>query len=320
MDRYLLKKKSSSTKTPLATLSERKGSGLLSVDTSTSTVAIEYDKETPSTEFAGVKELLDKIQEIRNGGGGELCVKHVTPADFSRIIKARSEDDKYRLFFSAAHRLLIVTVPSHPHERATAMIDCRINDATRDMGLRSEIWNERSATFTNTTEHPYAGSSEGDATFTPVLPNRDVRTWPSLVVEVGYTESMAHLRTKADWWLVTSGFEVKVVLLVKLNAPHGHIRIETWKGVSDERPGATMTRVHETASCHPDCIHTVTVSRRPGVSSNDNARVDPNSYTVASGTLRVGFAELFLREPRSGEYDIVFDEEFLKDLAARTWR
>lgn len=232
-------------------------------------------------------------------------MERVTSADFSRIIDKRSEDNKCRLFFSAAHRALIIAIPSGPHEQATGYIVSRIDKAVWDMGLQNGILKQGAKTFTNLAGQPYAGSSEGDASYTPILANGKVRPWPSLVLEVGYTESMGHLRMKADWWLVTSGFDVKVVLLVKLTARHGHIRIEKWKGISNHRTGATTTRSYETASRQPGCVQTVTISRS-GIGNEDDARLDRSSYIVARGTLRVGFTELFLRELGPGEYDIVF--------------
>lgn len=57
---------------------------------------------------------------------------------------------------------------------------------------------------------------EGDSCRKPRSQRRSPTAWPTLVIEAGYSQSTRKLRHKARWWLETSNFGVKIVLLAKL--------------------------------------------------------------------------------------------------------
>lgn len=282
----------------------------------TPSMASTDDPEAPSIKFNGVQNFL---LAIRNTSGDALRVKEVSTADFARIFATRSESDKYRLFFFEDHRLLIVTLPSGPHERAQAEMQFHITSETRNMGLRKELHCEAHKTFTPASGHPPGGSGEGDSTFTLRSPTGVFAAWPSVVLEVGFSHSIAMLRMKGRWWLEASDYAVQVVILVKFFQSESLILLEKWKAVvGNDRPGATTTRTSESRNRQPGCVQTVTISR-PGVGDTDSARLDQNSYVVVSGPLKLDFAELFLRDPGPGEHDIVFDDESLIEMAIGAW-
>lgn len=287
-----------------------------STATTPSSMASTDDPEAPSIKFDGIQNV---FLAIRNTSGDALCVKEVSTADFARILATRSESDKYRLFFFEDHRLLIVTLPSRPHERAQAEMQFHITSEARNMGLKKELHCEPHSTFATASGHSPGGSGEGDSTFTLRSPTGVFSAWPSVVLEVGFSHSIAMLRMKGRWWLEASDYAVKVVILVKFFQSESLILLEKWKAVvGDDRPGATITRRSEGRSCQPGCVQTVTISR-PGVGDEDLARLDQNSYVVVSGPLKLDFAELFLRDPGPGEHDIVYDDEFLIDMAIGAW-
>jgi hypothetical protein len=60
----------------------------------------------------------------------------------------------------------------------------------------------------------------------------------------------------------------------------------------------------------PGCVQQVRISRT-GVGTGDVARLDPKSYTVVGGPLRLAFSELVLRDPGPGECDTTFEDEVL---------
>lgn len=288
-----------------------------STATPPSSTAVDDDPETPFIKYNGLQNL---FLAIRSTSVDALCVEEVTTAIFSQILDTRSEGDKFRLSFFEERRLLIVTIPSRPHERAQADIQYHIAYAIRDMGLRRELRCEAHATFRPASGHSPGGSGEGDSTFTPVSSSGAMADWPSLVLEVGFSQSMAILRMKGKWWLEASDYAVKVVILVKFHQSQGSIKMEKWKGVvAENRPGATTTRASESRHRQPACVHTITISR-PGVGNTDPARLDQSSYVVVSGPLRLDFAELFLRDAGPGESDIVFDDDELKEMAIGAWQ
>lgn len=113
---------------------------------------------------------------------------------------------------------------------------------------------------------------------------------------------------------------MRVVILVKIRAQQGTIAIEKWKAIDTSgRPGAATTRARAASAREPVKVEEMLASR-PDVGGRDANPLDPDSYVVARGPLRLGAAELFLHDPRPGEYDIVFDRDVLVDLAIRVWQ
>lgn len=83
-----------------------------------------------------------------------------------------------------------------------------------------------------------------------------------------------------------------------------------------DRPGATGTRA--AAALRPECVQFIGISR-PGVDPHSGARLDPGAYVVAGGDLRLGFAELFLRDPGPDERDVISTEQMLRGIAVLVW-
>lgn len=274
----------------------------------------EDDLSTPSIIYSTTKDLFKAIAAVQRASGDALRVEGVTPEIFGRILDTRSESQKFTFFFSEPHQLLIVTIPSGPHEHAALAISQHIYINIWQMNLQRDIINSASELFGSAPGQQPKGPGEPDGSWTPTLPSGDLPPWPSVVVEVGKSHSIAVLRLKATRWLIQSSYAVRVVILVKIGPQQG-ITIEKWRGVEQEgRPGAMATRASAAAACKPSCVQTVRISRT-GVNVGDMARLDPNSYTVVRGPLRLAFAELFLRDPEPGEYDIIFEDEVLQNLA-----
>ena len=275
----------------------------------------EDDPSTPSITYSTTTDLFKAIAVVQRASGDALRVEGVTSEIFGRILNARSESQKFTFFFSEPHQLLIVTIPSGPHEHAALAISQHIYINIWQMNLQRGIINSASELFGSAPGQQPKGPGEPDGSWTPTLPSGDLPPWPSVVVEVGKSHSMAILRLKAARWLIQSSYAVRAVILVKIGPQQGIITIEKWRGVESEgRPGATTTRASAAATREPDCVQTVGISRT-GVGTGDMARLDPNSYTVVRGPLRLAFADLFLRDPEPGEYDIIFEDEVLQNLA-----
>src|SRR5205807_9959366 len=67
-------------------------------------------------------------------------------------------------------------------------------------------------------------------------------SWPTIVLESGYSQTLQSLRSKMRWWFSASDHEVKIVLLVKFfhNRTPPHILLEKWTEVSPA--GQAVTR------------------------------------------------------------------------------
>jgi len=97
------------------------------------------------------------------------------------------------------------------------------------------------------------------------------------------------------WWFSASNYQVKIVLLVKLDPSSEEIIMETWQVAQGE-----------TTSTEPSCSQVITVSGGPNADTPDS---------VSGGPLRLDFELLFLRAPREGEGDIVLPVDVLQLLA-----
>ncbi|KAM5361229.1 hypothetical protein ACJZ2D_013245 [Fusarium nematophilum] len=151
-------------------------------------------------------------------------------------------------------------------------------------------------------------SSEGGATFLPhSLP--DETSYPTLVIETGYTFTWNSVRAKARWRFGVSKCGVKIVLVVRMVKEEHSITLEKWKIVPapemPPRPGVT-TRAQArerdalaAARCLLSLVHTIAINRKPGAVV-DISRHDPEShkfYDVVGGDLRLEFEDLMLQPP-----------------------
>ncbi|PUU73772.1 hypothetical protein B9Z19DRAFT_1068723 [Tuber borchii] len=74
---------------------------------------------------------------------------------------------------------------------------------------------------------------------------RDAETaWPTLVIEVGDSQSLAGLHRDAEWWLVHSKGLTRMVILIKLTKPPSplNLHLEQWIMMKDESKTETRTR------------------------------------------------------------------------------
>ena len=80
---------------------------------------------------------------------------------------------------------------------------------------------------------------QGDEAIKPVT--RSLETdWPSLVTEVGYSESLQMLRFDAEWWLKYSAGQTKMVIIIKIKRNPNAIKLECWEMYRD--PARRVTR------------------------------------------------------------------------------
>ncbi|KAG0133094.1 hypothetical protein HOY82DRAFT_605166 [Tuber indicum] len=69
-------------------------------------------------------------------------------------------------------------------------------------------------------------SKEPDSGIRPATRKSD--EFPSLVLEVGYSQTMRALRCDARWWLLNSNMRTKMVLIMKLSRNPVLLEIESW--------------------------------------------------------------------------------------------
>lgn len=194
-------------------------------------------------------------------------------------------------------QLLIAKMENQAHAQANGAFVAEMVVKLTEMGM----------SISETLEIMSGGVTKGrdkyknpDHKFFPTsLPEGRDPKWPSMVIEVGHTESAARLRRDAGWWINASDGDVKLALTILIPKKKGMITYGLW-GLTDRspRPGKEITA---------QLRHEVTITRRP------------DSSIVASDNLTIPFEHLFLRTPQGTETDIVIDKGTLQRLAGKTW-
>ncbi|RYP49384.1 hypothetical protein DL768_004890 [Monosporascus sp. mg162] len=133
--------------------------------------------------------------------------------------------------------------------------------------------------LTVTRGRPGGDGGEGDSSGGPYPERYGVGQWPTLVIEAGYSQSLAGLHADMRWWFSTSNHDVKIVILAKLDRRQHEIILERWEEeAAPARLGATTTRrAARAAGLQPVLRQRITISR--------NEATDPVSYDVSRGAL-----------------------------------
>ncbi len=265
----------------------------------------------------------DVFARLETTGGDVLTVSNVPPhavQDMDREREARGR--KVRFFYFAEHKLLIVTIPTGPHEEMHAHLEGWFLAEVSRMGLFSS-WRRTAAR--RFPEIPSTGSSgEGDSGGQPLPARRRKGAWPTLVFESGYSQTLQSLRMKMRFWFTRSGHEVRIVLLAKAfpGSREKRILFEQWQERRRApRSGATTTR--NAHMVEAGCLQTTSVVwalETPYAEAGEELRVDPASFNVSRGPLRLEFAHCFLREPIGPqEHDFVIPDSELQTCAVGVW-
>lgn len=118
-------------------------------------------------------------------------------------------------------------------------------------------------------------------------PGRDSR-WPTIIVQVGWSETKAKLREDVRFWLCESNQQVNVALTIQVTKK-GNITIEKWE------------------------LNTNTGGLEP-VQTMRISRTDSNQYHI-SGSIDIPFQDCYLRAKRGNETDFRLSNDDLKRIA-----
>lgn len=191
-----------------------------------------------------LEELADRIEALKDDLNSEdppksqyLLVRDIPPRLFSEIANEYDLIKGVRATINHADKEILYKMPYSFHERIIRTFDDWIKEHLGPMGLRlsnDDFWLGGSGRSIGR-----ICDKEPDTSFHPgVPPSPDAPTpWPSLVLEVGLSESLNQLRTDAQWWYSNSRYQTKIVVLISANAnPHNAI-IEIWTEVDNTRGG-----------------------------------------------------------------------------------
>lgn len=201
---------------------------------------------------------------------------------------------RFKRFYPEQSRL-IITIPTECHEYMHNELDYQIMRQIDDMGLG---WLPcGGATYK---QQPGGAAGEGDSSGRPFEPQD--RPWTTLVIEAGYSQPLEAMRRELKWWFSKSNHKVKIVLLVKMHSPSRQeitIRDVARRSIRS----MTLRAIGGDSSLRPYLQQTINIAR-----ALDANPILPESNCITGGALRLEFADLFDRQPREGERDIIIQD------------
>jgi hypothetical protein len=270
-------------------------------------------EDAPIYKFTGIKDLRKCVQLLSD----KLVAGHtteqylvfwgVTKDQLTQIDHQRASIGKgIRMTHYTDTDLLIVKVPTIEHETAHTTISYKVNRKLEGMGLPElSLWPCGSTTY-----HASGSSKEGDSTYKPMCRTRG-DDWPVLVIEAGVSETLARLRTDADWWLTKSGGEVRIAIVISIVRAAKSLRVEKWC-LPQARPGP-VTRANPRVSTK---IQELTITQNPPIPPPQGTIP---TYTVTGAPLILEFEKLLLRVPVPPEGDVIFTAAELQAWVAAFW-
>jgi hypothetical protein len=235
------------------------------------------------------KAVVALYEKLREGETTDqyLVFRPVTVKELGKIDNQRSKVGKgIRLTHCADIETLIIKVPTTAHEVVSTNFVIKIALQAARIGVPDEdCISLGAATFRGNSI-----SKEADGGFKPATLRPHKLDWPTLVLEVGVSESLPRLRNDARWWLSNSGGRVNIVLIFHVNEGTKTILIEKW----EIKPATAQI---------PTQIQAITIN--------------PNSVTGAPLTL--DFHQVFLRQAKPSEHDMVFTTQDLQNWSNRVW-
>ncbi|EPS27739.1 hypothetical protein PDE_02683 [Penicillium oxalicum 114-2] len=209
-----------------------------------------------------------------------------------------------RQLYDAGNRYLLITVPGVPHERAVGQFQTFLTLSLEAAGIVLLVVNGVSGRVEGT-----QSSKEPDGSWFPksIPPGRS-RTWPSVVLEVGVSESRKKLRADATWWLANSQGEVNIVILISINRTIAEVIFES---VVLEQPPIYMRNGRR--QYRPHTRQSIKVTRLPGGAGQ------PVTTVPSTSPLTITIEEIMCRPPNPTEANPVIPISLLEAIAGDIW-
>ena len=210
--------------------------------------------------------------------------------------RKRAEIPAFRFLYDAAEEVLIIKLKLGAHHEVA-------NSTFATMFIVKLFSLEVVDTLVSLGSTRYEAltgrSKEADGAWHPstrILPT----DWPSLVIEVGVSESLGQLRTDADFWLTKSGSQTRVVILLAVNKATRVMKIERWEDVPSPRPRRRTSPPH-----NPTMVQTLTLHA---------------NGLVIDGPLLIPASKVYdTLPPGLGQNDFTFTAQDLAQYIQRYW-
>ncbi|KAG0643358.1 hypothetical protein HOY80DRAFT_1020245 [Tuber brumale] len=188
------------------------------------------------------KKINEVLQDLGPACGCYLMVKGVTEEQLAEVdvaLEKRGIRNIARFTYeNAVESLIIRLMPGAAHERTAIDFYLTLIENISSIPGHS-IRSIRSVGCTQF-QVPGRRSKQGDAGLMPATRQRET-DWPSLMIEVGYSESLPLLRCDAQWWLLNSGGQTRMVIVMKIKRNPNAMRIECWEMIPPRYPRVTRS-------------------------------------------------------------------------------
>lgn len=222
-----------------------------------------------------------------------LRFTHVAPTNAEKF-----SSESARQMYSYESRCMIVKLVTGAHEVASHSLGLEVAFIVRDMGLDDSIDPVGSARVRG-----LSSSKEPDQSWSLAQPvaGRDAE-WPTVVVEVGVSESYRKLKADAEWWLSNSKGDVNLVIIVSISRTTPKINFET-----------VLLDTSSLRNQRPRYVPTI---RQSITTSRCGTRIT----TSPAEALKIEFEEMLCRQPVPPEHGIEISPDRLANISTRVWR
>ncbi|KGO74461.1 hypothetical protein PITC_021550 [Penicillium italicum] len=215
-----------------------------------------------------------------------------------------------RCDYSPSLQILILTIPSQPHEEAASDFEALIVRRAGEMNVNRRIA-KCGATLVDTPER----NKQADRSWKPA---RQGREFPTVVLEVGFSETSLKLERDIAWWINGSKGEVRMGITIDIKRGSHSIEIKSWTPAFEP----SLRNIYITASGRQVSDRRIENPPPPRMTGRiliTRGR-DGSNPTMEGEPLTIPFHTLLLDEPGEGEGDFVFTAEMLlHDLAEPVW-
>ena len=148
--------------------------------------------------------------------------------------------------------MIIKCTTGIPHERTSWSFIDEITEKIRQIPEHHK--HSYHHTGTATFSVPGKRSKEGDGGVAPAGTRDSKFDWPSVVVEVGDSESLEDLQDDAAWWLTNSKGRTRMAIIIKFSKDPMSLRLERWEQIDDETVIPTRSRQPKVPGCTGDWV------------------------------------------------------------------
>ncbi|DAA78949.1 TPA_exp: Uncharacterized protein A8136_2734 [Trichophyton benhamiae CBS 112371] len=261
-------------------------------------------KGTPRIKYINMRELESAIKSrasecYEDGCKGTFLVVTAIPSTFITEADEFYGDRSPRFAINIDESLAVIeTMLPKPHEILAQNLVIHVGSAIDQMGLR-RVYNPSGAANMNSPNRANITSTkQPDGSF---FIERE--QWPTLIIEIGLSESIRKMAMDAHWWLEAEGSCTLIVITAKIDREKPLITFQRWE--HHHPPHRPITR-----RCYPNSAVVQEVRA-----------VHENGVTRVTGNIILPFEKMLRRcKETKKEKDIVIERDVLIDFAEATWK